>query len=730
MEREAKMRGRVLFRQWYGLGLVVALALVAGLFAPLALAAPTAQDEAVIRVGYLGEVGDEAAQGIQLAISQINSAGGITAPDGTSYRLEMVTPAPEMLSMAALDEAVEDLAQQDVVAIFGPNDNESFDEVTTTTLVDTRLPVLTAATGNSLTTGDLEGQLFRLRAPERIYSEALATYMVQELGLTSIALVQADVESTEALVNFAGAMGDDLEPATQVQIPGGAGLDDAVIDLGDLNPEAIVMWGPPQYAASLLRQLRDGGWTGQFAYRLADEAARGNDLPDAVADGMLGVTSWGYSYASGPSQIFLRDYVSAFGEVPGPLAVATYDGVWVLRAAIVSGGVTPEEILAALAVGAPQSLVQGTLNPSAYGNGDLIHKAMIYELGPWGGLTVLAQYIDGQPVPLDQEAPIVETPVAPVTTPNPEVGEGAYAVVTTTALNVRSGPGFNFDQIGEVQQGDLLEILGAVADYSWLVINYQGGIGWIKAEFANVTGDLGSIPILQSPATPTPAVTVPPAEGSLADLLVESVVLNPSQPIPNQPFTATVSVRNVGGGAAGRFAVGLTFDQVNYISGYIEGLASGQSGQIQLSSTVVGTGTAQMVVTADLNNEIAEANETNNTFAQTVQSSAATLAEQVNIQLAAGTQFDLYGGTVDFTWDGYNIAMENGARMGVLGVTYEAASPNDITDATINNSVGIGSNQVQPGTVLGVITAEGARAVARVENRQDQTVWISYKVFQ
>ncbi|WP_119068438.1 ABC transporter substrate-binding protein [Aggregatilinea lenta] len=731
MERQIQKRGRYLFRQWYGLGLAVVVALVAALFAPLALAAPTAQDDAVVRVGYLGEATDEAANGARLTISQINSAGGVTAPDGTSYRLELVMPSPEVLASTALDEAIEELVQQDVVAIFGPNANASFDELTVEKLVDTRLPILTAATENALTSGDLEGQVFRLRAPEEIYSEALAAYMVDQLGLTEIALVQADVESTEPLVNFAAALGQaELEPADQVQIPSGAGLDDAVIDLGDLNPEAIVMWGPPQYAASLLRQMRDGGWTGQFAYRLADEAARGDDLPGEIADGVLGVTSWAYSYTSGASQIFLRDYVSAFGEVPGPLSVALYDGVWLLRAAIVSQGVEPDEILAGLTASAAQSLVQGTLSASAYENGDLIHTAMVYELGPWGGVNVLALYIDGQFVALDEEAPIVETPASPVTTPNPAIGEGAYAVVTTTALNVRSGPGFNFDQIGEVQQGDILEILGAVADYSWLVINYQGGIGWIKAEFANVTGDLGSIPILQSPATPTPAVTAPPALGSQPDLLVESVVLNPAQPVPNQPFAATVTVRNAGGGAAGRFAVGLTFDQANYITGFIEGLASGQSGQVQLSSTVVGTGTAQMIVTADQSNEVAESNETNNSFTQAVQSSAATLAEQTNIQLAAGTQFDLYGGTVDFTWDGYNIAMENGARMGVLGVTYEAASPNDVNDSTINNSVGIGSNQVQPGTVFGVITAEGNKAVARVENRQDQTVWISYKVFQ
>lgn len=733
MERTKRLRGKVFGRQRLGLSLVIAAALIALLTAPLALAAPTTQDDAVLRVGYLGEAGDDGANGARLAISQINAAGGITAPDGTVYRLELVMPPAALVALNTLEEAVEDLAGQDVIAILGPNVNARFDETTVAALADTRLPILTAATENALMNGDLAGQLFRLRAPEPVYSEALASYLLEEEGIESFVLVQGDIESTEPLVSFQAFLRQfDVEPEAQLQIPD----DEAIIELSDINPEAVVVWGPDRYAVSVLRQLRDAGWTGQYAYRLAEEAARADTLPDDLAGGVIGVTSWSYAYPSRASRIFLQDYTLAFGEVPGPIGVAMYDAVWLLRAVIASQGPEPDDLLAGLTSGPPRNLVQGTFTPGGFENGDLIHVAQIYRLTDGGGSTVLARYVNGQLAPLDEEEPVVlpTPPAGAAATPPAVAGEGAYAVVTATALNVRAGSDFTFERIGEVRQGDVLEILGALADYSWLLINYQGGLGWVNAEFTNITGDLSTVSVIEPLPTPTVAVTLPPAQGGQPDLLIEGVTLDPAQPASGQPFTATVTVRNVGGGAAGRFAVGMAFEPAQNITSFIEGLASGQATTVQMTSTLVtntpgSTGTAQLTVTADLNNEVAESNETNNTYTVQIQSTVPALATQSNVQLNAGTQSDLYGGTVDFTWDGYNIEMENGARMGVLSVPYEMAGPGDLSPATINNTVGIGSNQVQPGVVLGMITAEGNPAVMRIENRQDQTIWISYRVF-
>jgi ABC-type branched-subunit amino acid transport system substrate-binding protein len=162
-----------------------------------------------------------------------------------------------------------------------------------------------------------------------------------------------------------------------------------------LNPEAVVMWGPPEDAA-MLRLLRSGGWRGHIAYRLAEEAARAKALPDELAEGVVGVTSWSYAYPGQPARVFLNDYLTSFGHVPGPLSAGAYDAIWYLRAAVISAGSDPDAVRAALLVGPASDLVGGTLRAADFGNGDLIRMAMVYTLGPGGGPTVVAIFNDGQ----------------------------------------------------------------------------------------------------------------------------------------------------------------------------------------------------------------------------------------------------------------------------------------------------------------------------------------------
>lgn len=379
-----------------GAGLVLVLVLIIALGAPPVLAAPPTQAAQVMRIGYLGLATSETAQGALLAIDQINSLGGFEAADGATYQFELISLAspPDVNTLAA---SITAMKAQGVVAILGPDESDLLTVDNLQALLSAGVPVLTGATVDTLTDDDATDVLFRLRAPEQAYSAALASYLIGDAGLSSIVLVQTDIESTEALLDFESALSAaGIRAAGKVQLADSTGLEDQSLAVMSLNPEAVVMWGPPEDAALLLGLLRSGGWRGTFAYRHAEEGARSKILPDALADGVVGVTSWSYAYPGQAARVFLSDYLASFGQVPGPLSAGAYDAIWYLRAAVISAGSDSEAVRAALLAGPDTDLVGGTLRAADFDNGDLIRMAMVYTLGPGGGPTVVAIFNDGQ----------------------------------------------------------------------------------------------------------------------------------------------------------------------------------------------------------------------------------------------------------------------------------------------------------------------------------------------
>jgi branched-chain amino acid transport system substrate-binding protein len=731
---------RALLRWWRTAGLILVAVLLTGLAAPFTQAA---QEANVLRIGYLGMTGSPTANGAQLAIDQINSAGGVSAPDGVTYRLELLTLDADP-TVDTMRDAIGKLVAQDVNVLLGPDTNAQITPDTIQALVAAGRPILTPATGDALTDMDASNLIFRIRAPERVLSNAIATYLTSDLGLVSVVAVQTEVEFTEALMEFEDALTrNGVQLADKIQLPGGDALVGETQRLLSLSPQAIVMWGAYQDAVTLLGILRDNNWPGLFVYRRADGAAQADVLPPRLADGVLGMTTWSYGDPLQASGIFLRDYIVAFGEVPDALSAAAYDAMWFLRFAVAAQGATPASIQAGLIGGSPRTLVQGVFHPVDYGNGDLVRIGVVYKLGTYGGPSVVARFDDTTRLQLEQAgitptatpAPVVETPV-PQETPLPTATlQGTWIEVKANALNVRNGPGFEYDKIGQVKAGEQYRVLGAIADYSWLAIDFQGGVGWVKTEFTTVLGDLGAVSVIQAPPTPTPAAPPTATLPSQADLVIDSVVLNPPQPIPNQPFTATITVRNAGGAAAGRFAVAATWEPGSvYTATFIDGLAAGQSAQAFLTPTVSGSGIFQVAVIVDLNNDVPEFNESNNTYNITYRVDYPLFANQGGVQVNVSQQLDLFPSSTnpDLQWDGYTLAMLNGAEIGQLaGVTYENVTYDMLNPAVVSyNGTGYGPDKVQTGAVFAFITAESYRAAMRVDNLQSGgPIWLSYRVY-
>ena len=102
-----------------------------------------------------------------------------------------------------------------------------------------------------------------------------------------------------------------------------------------------------------------------------------------------------------------------------------------------------------------------------------------------------------------EEAPSEEPTAEPEATPEPtavpqfdglsvqpttiynEGEQPSYTVTPDNNLNMRSGPSTDYDLLAKIPASTGVTALGANEDGSWVVVNYNGQYGWLKAEFLN-----------------------------------------------------------------------------------------------------------------------------------------------------------------------------------------------------------------------------------------------------
>ena len=99
------------------------------------------------------------------------------------------------------------------------------------------------------------------------------------------------------------------------------------------------------------------------------------------------------------------------------------------------------------------------------------------------------------------EPPAEEQPAEPEPTPEPtpvptfdglsvqpttyynEGEQPSYTTPGDSGMNLRAGPGTDYDKVTSVPAGTGVTALGTNEDSSWVVVNYDGKYGWLKTEF-------------------------------------------------------------------------------------------------------------------------------------------------------------------------------------------------------------------------------------------------------
>ncbi len=677
-----------------------------------------------LRIGVIDYPSGSMLAGARLAADHIHSAGGIVGADGTRFELSVVDTPPDNMEIAAAN-----MKQASVLAVIGP---ESDDLVHShmAQLQDMQTPVFTPATGDSVLLADLTGRFYRSRAPESAQFSGLADFLANELAVESISTVQLDTASTTSLISFANAL------ASAGLRPSMLAFDQSRLNLGQMAatqsaPDAIAVFGPPDLAAQAIARLRDAGYQGELVYSRASEPEFAERLPAEHLPGIISLSTWSYALDDAASRQFTLAYAREFGRLPDALAAASYDAIRLIAAAAGQGGAFNS------ALNAFNSFigVQGELNPAGLPPGETSNNVIVARLNEYGAANVVARYPDlintiaTAPV-ADPEPTHAPATAAPLPTATPT---GYHLRIKSEYQNVRSGPGTDYEVIGQVIQGAQARILGANVDHSWLVIDYRGQWGWLAAWLVDTFGERNLVPIIQPPATPTPAPTNTPTPPQEPDLLVLDA--SPARLTIGQPSALNVTVRNQGQNPAGPFAIAGTFQPGGQYAGVnLAGLGAGQQTTAQLYPNLNGpTGPQSVIIVADLNQQVHEGatGEANNQdFVFEYMADRAVLAS--GAWTTSAGSIDLDGdANPDLAWTGNDLAaLGNAGFAPIFQYSDLSQTHYDVINAVPANTVIAGADDLLR-TVYTLRTADGHRGAMQVTNiTRDGPITIEYRIYR
>jgi branched-chain amino acid transport system substrate-binding protein len=347
---------------------------------PAFAAAPTGQP---IRIGVVTEVtgaaamsGDHAVKGVNLALKEINDAGGVLGRP-----LEIVVEDTQSKNPGAVAAFNKTVQADNVVAVIAPIRSTQI-QAMDGAIREAKLVTLMGGTNTGLTEKG-NTWLFRFRPPDKYASQAMVQYLVETLKLTKVGIMHdsdafgtGGADAVEAALKAKGlsvcsrqkyttADKDYMSQLLSIKNAGceamvsyGTNSEDVAIYLRqkkEIAPNMVVMGSPSSVSEVTLRL---GGEANEGIYAVTDYLAEANKT----------------------SLKFVENYGKAYsGAVPDNYASWMYDALYALSYAITkANGTDPEAMRKAMFEIQDVESVEGTDNCAP--NGDCAHTYFVVQV--------------------------------------------------------------------------------------------------------------------------------------------------------------------------------------------------------------------------------------------------------------------------------------------------------------------------------------------------------------
>jgi len=165
------------------------------------------------------------------------------------------------------------------------------------------------------------------------------------------------------------------------------------------------------------------------------------------------------------------------------------------------------------------------------------------------------------------------------------------AVVNTSFLNVRTGPGVQYSVLITVVGGSTLQVMGISADSVWLQVSTVAGLGWVNIEYTLPRGNFEFVPVVSAPKVTeaSPQTSYSGAVNNTDDTAVDAgfssqrlwgASLTLTQSARFQPSNASLGMQDFGASDSiiyrvigATFAEGISWVQLQFndsISGWVD----------------------------------------------------------------------------------------------------------------------------------------------------------------
>ncbi|NDJ86021.1 MAG: SH3 domain-containing protein [Chloroflexi bacterium] len=101
--------------------------------------------------------------------------------------------------------------------------------------------------------------------------------------------------------------------------------------------------------------------------------------------------------------------------------------------------------------------------------------------------------------PADISSPEPQASVSPTSGALEDLEVFPASISSALPVPVRQGPGTNYAVIRNLDPQTTIDVVGRSADEIWLVIQLDGGTGWVFRDVVDFGGDITSLPVVQAP---------------------------------------------------------------------------------------------------------------------------------------------------------------------------------------------------------------------------------------